>query len=132
MHAFPSLGNAEPDSLLADGGLGYARELGEVLVGKPVLLGLHEHFVGKGCAGIGRHIGKNRLFLLHELGHLLYELALYVRELEELLDAHALAKRLVHLELPLARGRTQEVDELVGGLFVKVLGKAQAVATLLQ
>jgi hypothetical protein len=101
---------AELAAALADPALRDAEDLGEVRVGEPVVLRAHEQLVGR----LGALVSEQLLLELDELAHLLEEPLLDVRARVQRLHAHALAKRLVDDELPLARRLGEQVEQLLG------------------
>ena len=128
VHALP----AGVDAVRLPGGadlvLRQVQELGKVAVGEAVLLGGEQRLaVGKRAL-----VREQRVLLVHELLHLLEEVGLDLGQLPELRDACALAQRLIEDKLPLGGGLFQELEQLLQALFVEVLGKAQAVSSVLQ
>ena len=102
----PCLNAAKRLALGADVTLGHAEELREVLVAEAVLLRLDEHLVGQEAA----LVEKNPLLFLHELAHLVDEVALHARSGEDLVVRRALAQGLVHLEMTLRVRNGQHLE----------------------
>ena len=93
----PRLDAAEPLALRADILFGNAEQLREILVGKAVLFRLDKHFIGQKTA----LVHKDSLLFLHQLTHLIDEIALHAGTLENLFVGRTLAESLVHLEVTL-------------------------------
>ena len=127
-HGEPALAAADPVALRADVLLGNAEDLREILVGKAVLLRLHEQVVGKQLALVAEDL----LLFLDELAHLVDEVRLDAGALEDLLVGRSLPDCLVHLEVALGVGNGEKLQELVERLLVEVLRKAKPSAPALK
>ena len=128
MHAVPCFLNADADPSAADLIFGYAQDLGQILIGKAVFLGLCQHLVGQALDAC-RH---NGLFLFHQFLHLLDEIFLDVGQIIDLIHGRALAKGFIHDEMALAAGCHEELEQITPVHLVIVLDMPQTVAVFLQ
>ena len=128
MHAFPSLGDAQAQAVIAHVIFVLVGQLCQVAVGEAVHLCLLELLFGQHGNRVLGGPGQNCFFLFHQFFHLLNEVGLDAGQLVQLFNGSALAQCLIHDELALGSGLVQHAQQLVFGLAVEVLGKAQTVA----
>ena len=121
-------GHAELDAAFADHAFAHGEELGEVLVGEAVALGVDEHVVREG------HEAELLEFALElcELGHLLNEIAGDAGHGEDFVDGAAAAEEFVDHEEALAVRRADLLAELVHGEGGELGVEARAAAADLE
>ena len=127
MDRVPGLLDAQGKAACADLVLGDVQDLAQILVCEAVLLGLDELLVGDSIAR-----GDQGFFFLNQLQHLLKEVLLDLRDLEELVHGHALPQCLIHEEVALGGGVGEQLQQLFLRELVEILDVAQSVAALLQ
>ena len=127
VHTFPGLGDPQRDTVVTNSGLFKAQKLGQITIGEAILLSLRERIGPRQLARMRGGESEQRLFLLHQFGHLLDEVRLDAGQLVKLLDRNPLAQGLVHDELALTGRLSKEREKLFGRLLVEILREAQAV-----
>ncbi len=128
MHRFPALGDAVAYACPADLRLRHLQQPRQIAVRETVLLGVFQHRLLRHAALQGQQC----LLFFHQFLHLLYKVMFDLGQFKQLVHRGAFAQSLVHDKLPLAGGIYQHLEQLFPALFVKILGKAQAVASDLQ
>ena len=117
----PRLNATESLALLADFLFRNFKKLREVLVGESILLCLNEKLIRRKSA----LVGEDDFFLLNELAHLSYEIALNAGAFKDLLVARAFAESFVHLEVTLGVWNCKHLKKFIKTLLVEILNETE-------
>ena len=135
VHLVPVLYHIQSRTAVADRILRGIQDLCQVQIGEAVFLRLRQCRIPIGicaCGHLARIFRDQRFFLIYQFLHLLDEILLYLGDLVDLIHGSALADRFVHLEVTLAVGSDQLLQQFLLGQFVKALHVSQTVTPFLQ
>ncbi len=127
-HGVPGFGNPRRQALPADVLFLHPQNLGQVAVGKSVLLGPDQYLIGQRLA----FMRQNLFFELDQFPHLLDKPLLDVGFGVQGVDGGAFAQGFIHDELPFTGGFAEQLHQFIERPGVEILDEAQAVTLFLQ